>query len=490
MAAQFDPYYKWLGILPAEQPPSYYRLLGIASFESDPDVIDAAADQRMTFLRNCAGGMHVADSQRLLSEVAAARLCLLASEKKSVYDAKLKQSLPVAKQVEATPGSQWWQGRNTWIVSGGGALILLLGVIIIRFTDKDGSVTEIKAPGDAKVAITAPRIQNPESKIQNPIWHGWPADAPAPAITPFDAAQAKKHQAAWAKHLKLDVEYTNSLGMKFVLIPPGEFMMGSMPAEIEAALKDVGEYKHWQECIRSEAPKHEVVLTQPIYLGVNEVTQAEYEKVMGTNPSHFSPLGQGKDQVAGMDTSSHPVEQVSWYDAAEFCAKLSQLENLKPFYFRAGETVMPLEGTGYRLPAEAEWEFACRVGTATKYWTGDNYEDLTRAGWFSTYAGGRTHVVGELNANPFGLYDVHGNVSEWVEDWWKPEFSGESQEKPTVDPTGPSSAGSRRVIRGGNWGNNASLCRSSSRLALDPSYRDATIGFRLSRVAGSPRVGR
>ena len=159
------------------------------------------------------------------------------------------------------------------------------------------------------------------------------------------------------------MEYTNSIGMKFRLIPPGEFLMGSTPEEIEAALKDVGEDKHWQECIKSEAPQHKVILTQPIYLGVNEVTQAEYEKVMGKNPSHFAPTGMGKEAVAGMETADHPVEMVSWNDAAEFCAKLSKQEKLKPFYFRAGETITPLDGTGYRLPSEAEWEFACRAGT-------------------------------------------------------------------------------------------------------------------------------
>jgi len=198
--------------------------------------------------------------------------------------------------------------------------------------------------------------------------------------------------------------------MKFVLIPPGEFTMGSTAEEIAAALKDVGEDKHGQECIKSEAPQHKVILKQPIYLGVNEVTQAEYEKVMGVNPSHFAPMGMGKEAVAGLETADQPVEMVSWNDAAEFCAKLSEQEKLKPFYFRAGETITPLDGTGYRLPSEAEWEFACRAGTATKYWIGDKDEDLVRAGWFGGNSGGRTHAAGELRANPLGLYDIHGNV--------------------------------------------------------------------------------
>ncbi len=311
-------------------------------------------------------------------------------------------------------------------------------------------------------------------------WHGWPADAPAPAIAPFDAEQAKQHQEAWAKYLGVPVEYTNSLGMKFRLIPPGEFTMGSTKDEIAAALKDVGEHKHWQECIQSEAPQHTVILTQPIYLSVNEVKQAEYEKVMGANPSHFSPLGMGKEAVAGMETTDHPVEMVNWNDAAEFCAKLSKQEKLKPFYFRAGETITPLDGTGYRLPSEAEWEIACRAGTVTKYWIGDKDEDLVRTGWFGGNAGGRTHAAGELKANPFGLYDIHGNVWEWVQDGWDATYYGQFSEKLAINPNSPFSAGSRRVIRGGVSHNSASDCRSSNRRAYDPAGRGGDIGFRVS----------
>ena len=312
-------------------------------------------------------------------------------------------------------------------------------------------------------------------------WHGWPADAPKPAIAPFDAAQAKQHQEEWAAYLKVPVEYTNFLDMKFRLIPPGEFTMGSTAEESAAALKEVSpDDKHRQECIKSEAPLHKVILTQPIYLGVNEVTQAEYEKIMGVNPSHFAPMGAGKEAVAGLETAEHPVEMVSWNDAAEFCAKLSKQEKLKPFYFRVGETITPLDGTGYRLPSEAEWEFACRAGTATKYWIGDKDEDLVRAGWFGGNSGGRTHAAGELKANPFGLSDIHGNVWEWVQDGWDATYYGQFPEKPAIDPSRPFLADSRRVVRGGVLGLTASHCRSSIRSAHHPAGRDVSIGFRVS----------
>jgi formylglycine-generating enzyme required for sulfatase activity/serine/threonine protein kinase len=433
-------------------------------------------------------------------------------------------------------GSPPWKNRKVQIGVAGLAVVILLAGVIFRLKTRDGQLivtvnepdaeiqvlsdegkVEITRKGDlgpitisvdpgkhrlkvrkdgfeiytgefeiesgAKRSITAklvPAKDKPAVAVAGRGWHGWPADAPAPAIAPFDALQAKKHQEAWAAYLKVPVEYTNSIGMKFVLIPPGEFTMGSTPEEIAAALKDAGEDKYWQERIQSEATQHKVILTQPIYLGVNEVTQAEYEKVMAVNPSHFARMGMGKEAVAELETAGHPVEMVSWNDAAEFCAKLSQQEKLKPFYFRAGETITPLGGTGYRLPSEAEWEFACRAGTTTKYWIGDKDEDLVRAGWFLRKSGGRTHAAGELQANPFGLYDIHGNVWEWVQDGWDATYYGQFSEKPAVNPSSPLSAGSQRVIRGGYWNITASRCRSPFRDASAPTGRYRGIGFRAS----------
>jgi serine/threonine protein kinase/formylglycine-generating enzyme required for sulfatase activity len=348
-----------------------------------------------------------------------------------------------------------------------------------KFRVKAGATQTItvrlEPTGPAKTDVMPPAKESAGSG-----WHGWPADAPPPAIAPFDAEQARQHQEAWAKYLNVDVEYTNSIGMKFRLIPPGEFMMGSTSSEIEEAFKFVGEDKHWQDCVKSEAPQHKVILTQAIYMGINEITQAEYEKVMGVNPSHFSPMGAGKEAVAGMETTRLPVEMVSWNDAAEFCAKLSKQEELKPFYLRVGKTITPLEGTGYRLPTEAEWEYACRAGTTTKFWVGDKDEDLTRAGWFTANSGGRTHAAGELKANPYGLYGIHGNVFEWVEDWWELTYYGEFQEKPAINPVAPSNAGAQRVVRGGYWAAVTSSCRAAFRNAHGPSDCCDYLGFRVS----------
>lgn len=313
-------------------------------------------------------------------------------------------------------------------------------------------------------------------------WQGWPVDAPKPAIAPFDADQAKKFQEAWATYLKVPVEYTNPSGMKFRLIPPGEFVRGSTDDQIQAALKDT-QVDWFQDHIRSEAPQHKVILTQPFYLGIHEVTQGHYEKLMGKNPAYFSKTGTMQDlvqRVEGMDTSTHAAEGVGWVDAAEFCAKLSEQDKLKPFYSRVGDNVTDLKGTGYRLPTEAEWEFACGAGTTSRFWISDNDNDLPRTGWFETNAGRRTHSVGELSANPFGLFDVHGNVYEWLQDWWDPLSYAPFKDQPAINPTGPITPGIRRVVRGGFWGGTPSFSRVSSRHADYPVGSYYAIGFRLA----------
>lgn len=233
----------------------------------------------------------------------------------------------------------------------------------------------------------------------------------------------------------------------------------------------------WPDFFRSEAPQHPVHLTQPFYLGIHEVTQGEYEQVLGKdrNGSCFAPLGFGKDNVAGMDTTRYPVEMVNWYDAAEFCATLSELEKLKPYYRREGEAVTPLEGTGYRLPTEAQWEFACRGGTTTKYWTGTTDQDLVRTGWFNLNSESHTHAVGELQANPFGLYDMHGNVEEWCQDHFE-----EYPETLQMNPSVTSKTETRRVTRGGYWTFMWPFCRSSHRFARTPESWFNYTGFRVS----------
>jgi formylglycine-generating enzyme required for sulfatase activity len=236
----------------------------------------------------------------------------------------------------------------------------------------------------------------------------------------------------------------NSIGMEFVLIPvPAEpFKMGSDDSDADAD--------------RDEKDMHPVHLTRPFYLGKYEVTQAQWEAVMGNNPSTFK------------GDSNRPVENVSWDDVQEFIRRLNSREG----------------GAMYRLPTEAEWEYTARAGTTTRWSFGDEARQLGRYAWYDGNAGGQTHPVGQLQPNPWGLYDMHGNVWEWVQDWYdSEEFRRRSRTGITVvDPVGPSS-GSRRVNRGGCWINPARFCRTADRYHGTPGERRPDLGLRLLRVA-------
>jgi formylglycine-generating enzyme required for sulfatase activity len=282
------------------------------------------------------------------------------------------------------------------------------------------------------------------------------------AVAPFDEQKAKSHQRAWAEYLGTPVEVTNSIGMKLVLIPPGEFLMGSPESE-----RDRG----------SDEQQHRVRITKPFFLGVHEVTQAEYQRVMGTNPSVFSRGGSMRDKLGDTDTSQFPVEDVTWDDAVSFCSKLSQL---------------PAEQTArrvYRLPSEAEWECACRSGTTTPFHFGGQLNG-TQANCngqvpYGTQTSGprleRTAAVGSYSPNAFGLYDMHGNVWEWCHDWYEAKYYTNS---PTDDPQGPTQY-SFRVIRGGGWNRGAGNCRSAFRYGYQPANRSVSLGFRAALVPPS-----
>jgi formylglycine-generating enzyme required for sulfatase activity len=192
--------------------------------------------------------------------------------------------------------------------------------------------------------------------------------------------------------------------------------------------------------------QHEVTISKPFYLGVTEVTQEQYEAVMGNNPSNF------KD-------AKNPVERVSWDDAVEFCKKLSS---------KTGKTV--------RLPTEAEWEYACRAGTTGAYAGNGSLDDM---GWYTSNSSSKTHPVGQKKPNAWGLYDMHGNVYEWCGDWYADKYPTGAAK----DPTGPAS-GESRVLRGGSWDLYPQYCRSAYRDWLSPGSRGVDIGF--SVVLDSP----
>ena len=219
-------------------------------------------------------------------------------------------------------------------------------------------------------------------------------------------------------------ESADSIGMEFKLIPAGTFTMGE----------------------GKEA--HKVTLTKPFKMGVHEVTQDQYEQVMGVNPSDFKG-------------ANNPVEMVSWEEAVEFCRRLSELPAEKA------------AGNVYRLPTEAEWEYACRAGTTTKYSFGDDESELRDHAWCSENSDVQTHRVGSKKPNAWGLYDMHGNVYEWCQD-----RHGDYPSGSVTDPTGPA-VGSDRVLRGGGWDTPAEICRSAFRLWALPSNRFSIFGFRV-----------
>ncbi|MFO0868826.1 MAG: formylglycine-generating enzyme family protein [Pirellulales bacterium] len=266
--------------------------------------------------------------------------------------------------------------------------------------------------------------------------------------------------------------------MRFRLIPPGEFTMGMTKEEAEAVAALNPNDESWKRWSLSSSPAHRVRLTQAYYLGTYEVTQEQYERVVGVNPSYFSATGEGQELVKDEDPRQHPVETVSFLDAVEFCIKLSKQEILKPVYSSANNAYTLIPGDGYRLPTEAEWEYACRAGTNTAWFHGEQESELGTVAWFGGNSGGRTHAVRQLKANPFGLYDVHGNVWEWCQDWHDAQAYSQRGPGPTEDPQGPDGR-SAHVLRGGHWYNNFANCRSAFRASAGVGYRNPNAGFRV-----------
>lgn len=384
--------------------------------------------------------------------------------------------------------------RPLLILAAAASAAMLLAVIVITITNRNGSKTTVEVAGDAAqidvIQDGKPlvKVSPPDASSRVSRWEGWPAGTPKPAIAPFAADDAAKLQEAWAAYLEVPVEYTNSVGMKFRLIPPGEFKRGTTAVEVNQMLRDSDPNDpRLHQILHSEAPQHDVILSQPIYLGTYEVTQAEYEKVIGTNPAYFGPQGEGKDLVVDLMTGDHPVETVSWDEAAQFCVLLSELEKRTPFDVRTATSIEPSAGIGYRLPSEAEWEFACRAGASTKYWSGDSDDDVVRVGWSGPNAGGRTHAVGQLPANPFGLHDIHGNVWEWVLDGWEARQYDQFRKQPAVNPCNLSTR-SLRVQRGGDWFNFPRASRSAIREASEASRHHRIIGFRVALPVQSVSV--
>jgi formylglycine-generating enzyme required for sulfatase activity len=320
---------------------------------------------------------------------------------------------------QVSPG-EWYFAA----VGGGLLAALAMGLWFLMSSPTDEALSDAHSPGSSSASA-----KNQPAPVEKP-------DVPPAATTTPAGKQTKNKQSSPSTGVA-GTDFTNSIGMRLKLIAAGTFMMGSPPSEPDRADNET---------------QHRVRISKPFYLGVYEVTQGQYEKLMEANPSNFKG-------------DNNPVEQVSWEDAALFCRELSA----RPEEQAAGRV--------YRLPTEAEWEYACRAGTTTAYSFGDDRSQLRNFAWYEVNAERRHHPVGQKKPNPWGLYDMHGNVWEWCQDWYGDYPSGS-----TTDPTGAAS-GSNRVYRGGGWGYGAGYCRSAHRYRLYPSYRVSNFGF---RVALSP----
>ncbi|MGA2259649.1 MAG: formylglycine-generating enzyme family protein, partial [Thermoguttaceae bacterium] len=244
---------------------------------------------------------------------------------------------------------------------------------------------------------------------------------------------------------KVTVDLGKGVNLELVLIPAGEFMLGSPDSDKDGSDR--------------EKPQHRVRITKPFYLGKNLVTQEQWEAVTGGNPSHFKG-------------PKNPVEMVSWDDCQQFLGKLNAIS---------------AAGVGkFQLPSEAQWEYACRAGSKTRYCFGDDESKLGDYAWYRLNSGGKTHPVGEKKPNAWGLYDMHGNVWGWCQDWYEGGYYAKS---PRDDPTG-AAAGSFRVFRGGSWFVPARDCRSAGRNFVQPGGRDDFLGLRISLVPADKRQAR
>jgi len=244
----------------------------------------------------------------------------------------------------------------------------------------------------------------------------------------LEPVSATAEQTSVVGEREKSIDLGSGIRMEFVLIPAGSFNMGSPSTE--------------KDRDSDEGPVRRVQITKPFYMSKYEVTQEQYTALISKNPSSFS----GRNL---------PVDSVSWKEAVEFCSKL---------------------GSGFRLPTEAEWEYACRAGSETRFFYGDdpNYSQLDKYAWYRDNSDRMTQAVGQKKPNSFGLYDMHGNVWEWCADWYADSLIKTA----SIDPTGPAS-GETRVLRGGSWYCQAGLCRSANRLRRTPGYLRYGVGFRV-----------
>lgn len=366
---------------------------------------------------------------------------------------------------------------------------------------------EAQPPSASQERTASPSQVAPGPAPANPA--GETGKAPPLAVAPFDDRQALRHQEAWAQYLKVPIRQRNFLHMELVLIPSGEFTMGSTDqqreqgrriAEAENIKSDSWEFNR----LREEVPAHRVTLSKPFLLSATEVTMEQFKEFVDATKyiteAEQAGFGEGlgvtlTDKITPAQkertwrnpghlvTDDSPVAELSWNDAARFCNWLSEQERLTPVYHHdpSGSWERVAAADGYRLPTEAEWEFACRAGTSTQFSFGDDPLQYSQFAWFSGNSGGSAHTVGMKLPNAFGLHDMHGNVLEWCADYYDMDYYAKS---PPVDPRGPTS-GPARAVRGGSCAG-PFYGRSAFRSYHTITCRHSNLGLRVARDAPKP----
>lgn len=297
-------------------------------------------------------------------------------------------------------------------------------------------------------------LQKTRSKIES-IEHKLSLYENRPPQPPIDSRTAKE-----VEKLKSELK-SFYVGIDMVRIEPGTFRMGS----------DVDD--------EDEKPVHEATITKAFEMSSHEITQKQYEQIVGDNPSWFSASGPGKAKVRE-DTSNHPVENLTIYEAILFCNKLSERVGLHPYYISDGKKLSICDEHGFRLPTEAEWEYACRAGSDQTFFFGNDEKDLDDFAWYKRNSNGKPHPVGQKKPNAWGLYDMQGNVMEWCFDYFDAFYYKSS---PREDPlnTTPNRY-SVRVLRGASWGSEPEDLRSSTRYMAVDWKKYINYGIRLART--------
>ncbi len=320
---------------------------------------------------------------------------------------------------------------------------------------------------------------NPTVKSTAPSFASVFPDAPKFVDPSFDVVEARHRQQAWSKYLRIQKETTSSSGIRLTLIPPGGFLMGSTDVEIRSLTEEANANRlpQWYvDLVPSEGPRHQAQVEFPFLMGVYEITREQFERGGKQRGEAAEVKAQSGNSFIDTDSHSTPADSITWYEAVQFCNRLSESEGFSPCYTIHGTNVSRLVGSGYRLPTESEWEYACRAGSTSRWCFGDEPSTLKEFGWYDVSGAKSATEVGKLQPNPWGVYDLYGNVWEWCEDAFD-ENAYRDSTRPLSDAT------KGRVVRGGSFAWPADVCRSANRTYYVPSYGDGknTHGLRVIR---------